>query len=303
MKHDTLTQTHRIDPGTEAVHAVAVAVERLGAQGIGQALARAVAVRYGRWTLDVLAADDYERVTREVQGIGPERAAALHRQVVRLLGPRAKGRRERLRRLQHDAFIGRLGLTGFAERAIREHFGEKATLDDIERGIRTDPYQLTDVEGVGFLRADRVAMAVGISRDARQRIEAGVEFQLSHQTEQDGHCYLERGTLTHVTALMLQQPEATVGEAVERLIRSRRIIADGANNFANENANENANGAAQLSTRLYPPSLWRAETRRQGTSSGSCSRRASRRASDGNGSGKNLPAITTTAGSRSECFL
>ena len=227
MTHDD-QQTLRIDPLTDSVDGVARAVERLGARGIGERLARAVAGRYGRATLDVLTADNaVERVSREVAGMGRQRAEALHSVAVRLLGPKAKGRRERVRQLQHDAFMGRLGLTGFIERAIREHFGDKATADTVEAEIRRDPWQLTDVDGVGFLRADRVAMLLGCKRDDPRRLREGVLFQLQHQTEQDGHCYLVRQSLIHTTALMLQQPDDTVARTLDVLIRERRAIEDG----------------------------------------------------------------------------
>lgn len=234
-------QTLRIDPLTDSVDGVARAVERLGARGIGERLARAVAGRYGRATLDVLTADNaVERVSREVAGMGRQRAEALHSVAVRLLGPKAKGRRERVRQLQHDAFMGRLGLTGFIERAIREHFGDKATADTVEAEISRNPWQLTDVDGVGFLRADRVAMLLGCKRDDPRRLREGVLFQLQHQTEQDGHCFLVRQSLIHTTALMLQQPDDAVSATLDVLIRERRAIEDGA-------------------TRIYPPSLYWAE--------------------------------------------
>ena len=249
MTHDDQL-TLRIDPLTDSVDGVARAVERLGARGIGERLARAVAGRYGRATLDVLTADNaVERVSREVAGMGRQRAEALHSVAVRLLGPKAKGRRERVRQLQHDAFMGRLGLTGFIERAIREHFGDKATADTVEAEIRRDPWQLTDVDGVGFLRADRVAMLLGCKRDDPRRLREGVLFQLQHQTEQDGHCYLVRQSLIHTTALMLQQPDDTVARTLDVLIRERRAIEAGQLSILN----------SQLSTRIYPPSLYWAE--------------------------------------------
>ena len=259
MTHDDQL-TLRIDPLTDSVDGVARAVERLGARGIGERLARAVAGRYGRATLDVLTADNaVERVSREVAGMGRQRAEALHSVAVRLLGPKAKGRRERVRQLQHDAFMGRLGLTGFIERAIREHFGDKATADTVEAEIRRDPWQLTDVDGVGFLRADRVAMLLGCKRDDPRRLREGVLFQLQHQTEQDGHCYLVRQSLIHTTALMLQQPDDAVSATLDMLIRERRAIEDGQLSTLNSQLSARLCRLQQARTRIYPPSLYRAE--------------------------------------------
>ena len=48
----------------------------------------------------------------------------------------------------------------------------------VER-IRSDPYRLCrDFSGIGFKRADEIALALGISADDPSRLDAGVKYTL-----------------------------------------------------------------------------------------------------------------------------
>lgn len=56
--------------------------------------------------------------------------------------------------------------------------------------VSADPYRLAvDIQGIGFLSADRIASSMGIAPDSPTRIRAAVLYQLQ-QAEDSGHCYL-----------------------------------------------------------------------------------------------------------------
>ena len=56
--------------------------------------------------------------------------------------------------------------------------------------IQKNPYQLTiDIEGIGFLTADRIAREVGIAEDSPERIKAAIIHVIKEASAQ-GHCYL-----------------------------------------------------------------------------------------------------------------
>jgi exodeoxyribonuclease V alpha subunit len=57
-------------------------------------------------------------------------------------------------------------------------------LDDPE--LRADPYQLQELHGVGFLKADAAALAIGIAKDAPARLNAAAGYVLAN-AEQEGH--------------------------------------------------------------------------------------------------------------------
>jgi len=54
---------------------------------------------------------------------------------------------------------------------------------------RDNPYCLTEVHGIGFVKADAVALQLGIAKDAKERISAGAAWVLS-QAEMEGHTVL-----------------------------------------------------------------------------------------------------------------
>ena len=57
-------------------------------------------------------------------------------------------------------------------------------------GETEDPYRLArDIRGVGFRTADAIAMKMGMTREAPQRVRAGISFALQEATD-EGHCGL-----------------------------------------------------------------------------------------------------------------
>lgn len=60
--------------------------------------------------------------------------------------------------------------------------------------IRTDPYALTEVEGVGFKRADAIALEAGVPPESDRRAQAATLYLLS-EAEKKGHTHLPLDTL------------------------------------------------------------------------------------------------------------
>ncbi len=63
--------------------------------------------------------------------------------------------------------------------------------NDAIRIVQNNPYQLSkDIYGIGFFSADKIALSLGIEKDAPKRIQAAISHVLSASRER-GHCYLE----------------------------------------------------------------------------------------------------------------
>jgi exodeoxyribonuclease V alpha subunit len=127
---------------------------------------------------------------------------------------------------------------------VYRHY-EKEGADAAIASVRRDPYQLAyDVWGIGFLSADRLAMALGISKDDEARVAAGVRHVL-HEAGGSGHCYVPRQKLCELGAERLGVDVTLVESAIERLnVQGRvtlQVIDDG--------------------TAVYETSLWQAERR------------------------------------------
>ncbi len=68
---------------------------------------------------------------------------------------------------------------------IYNHFEDQALAV-----LQSNPYRLTEVRGIGFKTADKLAMSLGIQPDSPFRIKAAVEHLLLNAAESNGHTWL-----------------------------------------------------------------------------------------------------------------
>lgn len=80
---------------------------------------------------------------------------------------------------------------------IHARFGERSMAI-----LHEDPYRLTEVDGVGFARADRIALAADVPPDSDRRAQAAAAFALA-EAEQQGHAYLPIAELARRTAKLI----------------------------------------------------------------------------------------------------
>ncbi len=68
--------------------------------------------------------------------------------------------------------------------------------------LHEDPYRLTEVEGVGFARADKIALGADVPPESDRRSQAAAAFALA-EAEQQGHTYLPVAKLAQRAAKLL----------------------------------------------------------------------------------------------------
>ncbi len=98
---------------------------------------------------------------------------------------------------------------------IHARFGERALAV-----LHEDPYRLTEVGGVGFARADKIALAAGVEPESERRAQAAAVFALG-EAEQQGNTFLPVEELARRTAKLIglrPDPEA--------LVRARGLLLD-----------------------------------------------------------------------------
>lgn len=91
---------------------------------------------------------------------------------------------------------------------IHARFGERSMAI-----LHEDPYRLTEVDGVGFARADRIALAADVPPESDRRAQAAAAFALS-EAEQQGHTYLPVAELARRTAKLIgldPDPDVLIG--------------------------------------------------------------------------------------------
>jgi exodeoxyribonuclease V alpha subunit len=112
---------------------------------------------------------------------------------------------------------------------IHGRFGERAMAV-----LHEEPYRLTEVEGVGFARADKIALAGDVPPESPRRAQAAAAFVLA-EAEQSGSTFLPLAELQRRTAALVgHMPEAEAlcegpGLAVEqgdRVYRAHTLAAE-----------------------------------------------------------------------------
>ena len=100
-----------------------------------------------------------------------------------------------------------------APHGLARHVGELVSIHGIHAAeeVRDDPYSLTEVAGIGFLGADRVALASGTPPDSQRRMRAAAVHAL-REGENRGHTHLPRGELIAATRELLGGTEPSMAE-------------------------------------------------------------------------------------------
>ncbi len=202
-------------------------------RGIGPATAELLVSRFGDDTLDAMA--DPEQL-RQVPGIGPRRAQAI---AERWRRQRLDDKQRTLMRLQG------MGITAAQAIRIEKQYG-----GDALAVVQDNPYQLAlEVEGIGFKIADRIARAVGMSRNSPARLQAGLGHALQ-QAAQQGHCFLPKPRLLQDAAQLLEcdDPEM-LADACDAAVAHGWMVVE---------RMERGEGAGAEEA-VYLPRLWRAE--------------------------------------------
>ncbi|HEX3608325.1 MAG TPA: AAA family ATPase [Solirubrobacterales bacterium] len=169
-------------------------------RNIGQARAERLADMHGERVLSAIAEDPH-RAFASLPGVNDDQAAEA-------AGAWNESRAVRDLHVQ----LAPHGLAHLAS-PIHAHFGEAAL-----PVLHEDPYRLTEVEGVGFLRADRIALAGGVPPESDSRAQAAAVYVLS-EAEQRGHTYLPVDELGRQAGRLLELvPDPDVLVAAEGLL-------------------------------------------------------------------------------------
>jgi len=177
-------------------------------KGIGPEMAQRLVARFGAQTLEVI--DNHQERLLEVPGIGPKRLAQI-----RGAWQDKKEIREIMVSLQGLGVT--LGLAG----KICKHYGPQAV-----EVLTTNPYQLAlDIQGLGFLTADRLASRLNLDPLAPARLAAGLLHVLDTMAG-EGHVYVPQERLFRQTQELLRIAPEPLAGALKRLSQEERVVVD-----------------------------------------------------------------------------
>lgn len=106
-----------------------------------------------------------------------------------------------LKKLQNTVmFLQKYNITTNMALKIYEIYGSK-TVDT----VKNNPYRLVeDIDGIGFLTADKIAKSIGIPQNSEYRVRAGILYSLSSSVDKTGNTYLPKNLLMSQASNLLQ---------------------------------------------------------------------------------------------------
>ncbi len=183
-------------------------------KGLGEKLAKQLIEQFGEEELVRILDKDPEQLL-SVKGIKEKRLKLILK---------SWHKHRSLRQLSE--YLGSVGGPVTPNLLIRiyNHFEDNAL-----KVIKANPYALTEVRGIGFKTADKIALALGLDPDSKNRIRAAIEHVLVNEAEQNGHCYLNQEDflklLQEVLSLETKTPiRKLVDETLEPMILEGVIV-------------------------------------------------------------------------------
>jgi exodeoxyribonuclease V alpha subunit len=177
-------------------------------RGVGPEIAARITSKFGAETLDIIEKTPHR--LQEVPGIGAKRG----RQIADAFAEQ-KGVRDTMLFLQSH------GVSSNYAYKIHKRYGQKAV-----EVVNQNPFVLaTDIRGIGFHSADKIAGSLGIDMRSPLRAQAGLLHTLD-EIQSEGHCYLPWENLLDRAWKLLSIDRDTLERALDSLARSRRVVIE-----------------------------------------------------------------------------
>ena len=177
-------------------------------RGVGPVYAKKLVRAFGEKVFDIIETTP-DRL-REVEGIGPVRAASILA---------AWAEQKAVREIM--VFLHSNGVSTARSVRIFKTYGADAI-----QVMTQNPYQLArDIRGIGFKTADAIAMKLGIEKTTMVRVRAGISYALTEAMD-EGHCGLPTDELVPLAEKLLKVPQQLIRTALELELQDGTVIAD-----------------------------------------------------------------------------
>ena len=180
-------------------------------KGIGPVMAKRIVKKFGKDTLDVIEAD-VEKLSA-VEGIGTKRIEMIKK---------AWADQKEIREVM--IFLQSHGVSsGYATKIFKQYGNEAIKV------VTENPYRLaTDIFGIGFITADKIAEKLGFAKDSELRAQAGILYVL-HELSDDGHVYYPYEPLIQKCNEILQIGREVIVKAFGTIALEKMIVIEDLN--------------------------------------------------------------------------
>ena len=181
-------------------------------RGVGEATASAIVSRFGKEALDVIEFSPARLA--EIRGISERKALEISENFKSVRNVSAS-----------VIYLQQYGVTAAMALRIVKVYRERT-----EELVGKNPYRLIeDVDGIGFLTADRIAQEMGVGRDSDFRLRAGLLHCMQELTQNSGSTFCQESELIRSARSLLDLPaegfEARCQSQIRQLLLDRKLTA------------------------------------------------------------------------------
>jgi exodeoxyribonuclease V alpha subunit len=180
-------------------------------KGIGPVMASRIVKQFGEKTLEIIDQNPHE--LHQVEGIGRKRIEMI-----------AEAWKEQKEIRDVMVFLQGHGVSPAYATKIFKKYGW-----DSIKIVSQNPYRLaSDIFGIGFLTADKIAGSMGFEKNAPARVEAGILYVL-HQLSEEGHVYFPYEPLLDRCREILEVDREVISKAVGTITVENKIVIEDLN--------------------------------------------------------------------------
>ncbi len=177
-------------------------------KGIGKSTARLIVKQFGTQTFEVLESTP-ERLM-EVHGIGKVRYQMMFDSLQQTLGTRSA-----------MIFLQKHSITSSLSQKIIRRYGSNTKAILLE-----NPYRLIDdFKGIGFERADTIALSMGIEHHSTYRIEYGIRYIIKQAALEEGHTCVRKDSLISQTVELVKVAIEMIQNTVQTMLLSGELFS------------------------------------------------------------------------------
>lgn len=185
-------------------------------KGIGPIMAKRIVKMFKEDTLNVIE-NESDQLSR-VEGIGTRRIEMIRR---------AWDEQKEIRTVM--LFLQSHGVSsGYATKIFKQY------KNDSIKVVQENPYRLaTDIFGIGFVTADKIAEKLGFAKDSDLRAAAGILYVL-HELTDEGHVYYPYEPLVENCKDILDIDREIIVKAMARVALDKQVVIEDLNRGSEE---------------------------------------------------------------------
>ena len=176
-------------------------------KGVGEKTAKRIVNKFGKDTFKII--DNSPKLLSKVKGVGRKQQKSLL-----AAWDDQRGLRDVM------TFLRGVGIS----HAYAQRIFAKNGLNSIPL-IKANPYQLTDIPGIGFITADGIARNLGFDKNSPHRAAAGLLYMLDQQAH-NGHTCFPRPPLLEKTTQELDIDSTMLESSIVQLLEDRLLNSE-----------------------------------------------------------------------------